>query len=77
MAAEPNMVKNTASRITPVPVRTKVKASPFDATVCSHFLPVGEHKPTSEEALDQTVFTSHIKTVKKNPMNPDGTSFAA
>ena len=67
MAAESAFPANTRPRITKPLIRFKEKPSPFDATVSSHNLPVGEHRLTGNEIMDQTAFTDHIVTQRVTP----------
>ena len=76
MAADPSFTRNPPARITKPRIIHKQKSSPFDSTICSHFLPVGEHRLTSDDNLDHSVFTSTIITKKKDPRNPAGTIFS-
>jgi len=41
--------------------------SAFDASICSRYLPVGEHSLAPEGAIDKRAFTNHIETLKKDP----------
>jgi hypothetical protein len=48
-------------------MKHKWQGSPFDVTQCNPYLPVGEHRPASEDVIDQWAFSASVPTQKKTP----------